>query len=210
VRNAAKILSLLACLLLATGASAQPVASRLQDDETARLLRGETITREQTIARGDTRYVGGITYTLVDATPDEIDALLADMHAYQKVLPRTKQARLVGQNGPDAFIELHQGNSFLDASYTLRVRHGNNEARFWLDATKPHAIVDAWGFFRYEAVTDASGAPKVLLTYGVLVDLGPGLVRELFEDQIKDALLSVPHRLQAYVTENVRARAELW
>jgi len=211
VRRIAHILSLATVLATSGVAGADPsYVSRLQDDESACLSRGETVTREQTIERGDKRYVGGVTYTLVDASPDEIDALLDDMRAYQKVLPRTKQARLVGRNDADTFIELHQGNSFVDAAYTLRVRRSKNEARFWLDATKPHAIADAWGFFRYEPVTDASGAPKVLLTYGVLVDLGPGLVRELFEDQVKVALLSVPRRLQAYVTENVRARAELW
>jgi hypothetical protein len=214
VRPLPTILSLIALVCAASAAAADDrtpgFASRLQDDENVRLLRGETVTREQTIERGDKHYVGGVTYTLIDATPDEIDALLDDMRAYQRVLPRTKQARLVGRNGPDAFVELHQGNAIVDASYTLRVRRGPNEARFWLDATKPHAIADAWGFFRYESVTDASGAPKVMLTYGVLVDLGPGLVRELFEDQVKVALLSVPRRLQAYVTENVRARAQLW
>jgi hypothetical protein len=220
VRRIAKILSVLGVLAVASPAAADPAlrphmgtpgfVSRLQEDENAALLRGETVTRDQTLERGDKRYVGGVTYTLVDATPDEIDALLDDMRAYQKVLPRTKQARLVGRNDADAYIELHQGNAIVDATYTLRVRRGRNEARFWLDATKPHAIADAWGFFRYEPVTDASGAPRVLLTYGVLVDLGPGLVRELFEDRVKVALLSVPRRLQVYVTENVRARAELW
>jgi hypothetical protein len=211
VRRIAKILSLLAVLALASPAAGDAgFVSRLQEDENAALLRGETVTREQTIERGEKRYVGGVTYTLVDATPDEIDLLLDDMHAYEKVLPRTKQARLVGRNNGESYIELHQGNAIVDATYTLRVRRGKNEARFWLDATKPHAIADAWGFFRYEPITDASGAPKVLLTYGVLVDLGPGLVRELFEDKVKVALLSVPRRLQAYVTENVRARAQLW
>jgi hypothetical protein len=204
------LLALVAGACAAGRARADALASRLPEGETARLLQGETVTRERTLEHGAARYVGGVTYTLVDATPDEIDALLDDMRAYQKVLPRTKQARLVGRNGPDLFVELHQGNGLLEAAYTLRVRRGKNETRFWLDASKPHAIADAWGFFRYEPVTDASGATKVLLTYGVLVDLGPGLVRELFEDQVRVALLSVPRRLQTYVAENVRARAGLW
>ena len=173
-----------------------------------RLLRGATITREQTVERGTARYVGGVTYTLVDSTPEEMRDLFDDVAAYQRVLPRTKQARLVGKNGPDTFVELHQGNSFVEAAYTIRLRRddGAHEVRFWLDPTKPHAIADAWGFFRYEPTTDAYGAPKILLTYGILVDLGPGLVRELFEERVRVAMLGVPQRVREYVSAQKLAR----
>ena len=53
-----------------------------------------------------------------------------------------------------------------------------------------------------------SGAPRTLVTYGVLVDIGPGLVRELFEEQLRGLMLSVPQRLQRYFAENVRARPQ--
>ena len=188
----------------ATPARAQAPApeSALTPDDTARLLRGETVTREQTLERGGSRYVGGVTYTLLDATPDEVSGLLDDVAAYARVLPKTKTATLVGRNGPDMFVELHQGNAFVDTAYTIRLRRSPtpNEMRFWLDPTKPHGIEDAWGFFRYEPVVDASGATKVLLTYGVLVDLGAGLVRDLFEERVRLALLGVPERVRAYLT----------
>ena len=191
--------------------AAQPppssIAGGLGADDVARLLRGDTVTREQTLERGAARYVGGVTYTLVDATPDEMADLFEDVAAYQRVLPKTKQARLVGRNGPDTFVELHQGNTFVDAAYTIRLRkEGAHEVRFWLDPTKPHAIADAWGFFRYEPATDAAGNPAVLLTYGVLVDLGPGLVRDLFEERVRVAMLTVPQRVRDYVTARQLAR----
>src|SRR5689334_300038 len=118
-------------LLGSPPAGASPIApaeaigvlgSGLGGDDAARLGRGETVTREQTIDAGERRYVGGITYTLVDTPPEELGALLEDVRTYRQVLPRTKQARLVGENGPDFFVELRQGNSLVEAKYTLRAR----------------------------------------------------------------------------------------
>jgi ribosome-associated toxin RatA of RatAB toxin-antitoxin module len=206
-----RFLATVAIVGLVGAFAAVPATARAQErtaehaltpDDTARLLRGETITREQTLERGTARYVGGVTYTLLDATPEEVSDLLDDVASYARVLPKTKTAALVGRNGPDMFVELHQGNAFVDTAYTIRMRRSPtpNEMRFWLDPTKPHGIEDAWGFFRYEPVTDASGATKVLLTYGVLVDLGPGIVRDLFEARVRGALLGVPERVRAYLT----------
>ena len=179
-------------------------------EESARLARGETVTHPETLEAGDRRYVGGVTYTIVDASPEDLARVLVDLRAWRKVLPRTKQARLVGEDGQDFFVELHQGNSLMEANYTLRAHKdpAHHEVRFWLDRRRPHAIADAWGFFRYETVPSLSGAPRTLVTYGVLVDIGPGLVRELFEEQLRGLMLSVPQRLQRYFAEDVPARPQ--
>jgi hypothetical protein len=193
-------------LVLALASTASPALAQegtlgLDGAEQARLARGDTVTRDQTLTRGGSRYVGGVTYTILDTTAAELSELFDDVSSYASVLPRTKRATLVGKNGDDTFVELHQGNAFIDTSYTIRLRRapGSREIRFWLDPTKPHAIDDAWGFFRYESVTDATGAERVLLTYGVLVDLGPGIVRDLFEERVRIAMLAVPARVRAYL-----------
>src|SRR5207244_7940270 len=152
----------------ASQAIAVPLVRGLSLDETTRLEHGETIIREQTIDHGGTRYVGGVTYTILETSPEGLAQILDDMTAWQRVLPRTKRARLVGQNDGDSFVELRQGNSLVEAKYTLRVRknHGGREGRFWLDPSRPHGIDDAWGFFRAEPLAEtAGGQPRVLLTY---------------------------------------------
>jgi hypothetical protein len=203
---------------LAIGLSAlcaRPSAARadLTQDETVRLSRGETVIREQTYESGDRRYIGGLTYTIVDATAFELASVLEDVGAYRWVLPRTKQARLVEESHGDKFVEVVQGNALVEAAYTLRVRRATaapesargagatREIRFWLDLSRPHGIDDAWGFFRVEPFIGANGQPRVLLTYGVLVDMGPGIVRDLFEERVRGALLSVPQLVRRYVAE---------
>jgi hypothetical protein len=199
----------LAIGLVATDAHAAH-AETLSADENARLMRGETITREETLERGeDHRYVGGVTYTVVDASADEIATLLEDVAAYKQILPRTKRARIVGVDGSDFFVELRQGNAIAEAAYTIRVRRdpAKREVRFWLDPSRPHGIDDAWGFFRYEPLAQVTpGVPRVLLTYGVLVDLGPGIVRDLFEERLRALMLSVPQRVREYVWRAIRPR----
>lgn len=181
-------------------------ADALTHDETSRLSRGDTVVREQTFERGERRYIGGVTYTIVDATSAELASMLDDIDAYRRVLPRTKHARFVGAEGSDRLVELVQGNALVEAEYTIRVRRTGNEIRFWLDPGYPHAIDDAWGFFRMQPFNGRSGEPRVLLTYGALVDVGPGIVRELFEERVRAALLSVPQRVRRYVAENRLAR----
>lgn len=188
---------LLASLFLSGSASAE----RLSRSEAARLERRETVIRAQTFERGDHRYVGGITYTVVDASAAEVGAILDNVDSLRRVLPRTKRARTVGHEGGDQLIEIASGNAVVEAEYTMRVRRGPNEAQFWLDQSRPHGIDDAWGFFRFEPFIAPTGEERVLLTYGVLVDVGPGIVRELFEEKVRAALLSVPQLVRRQVAD---------
>jgi hypothetical protein len=175
--------------------------SALTAAESGRLSRHETVTREQTLEYGDHHYVGGLTYTMLEASPAEVAAVLEDVDSLKRVLPRTKHARLVGTQSGDQLLEITSGNGVMEAAYTLRVRRGKQGVRFWLDPSRPHGIDDAWGFFRYETVVGPAGDERVLLTYGILVDVGPGIVRELFEERVRSALLSVPQLVRRQVAE---------
>lgn len=204
MRSLSRLLAVLAVVSLAPAAR----ADALSEQESIRLTRGETVVREHTWEPGrSARFVGGVTYTVVDAAPAEIGAMFDDVDAYRRVLPRTKRARFVGveANG-DRLVELVQGTSLVEATYTLRVRQDSRtgarrEVRFWLEPNRPHEIDDAWGFFRMDPFTGPSGEQQVLLTYAILVDIGQGLVRELFEERVRAALLSVPQLVRRYVAE---------
>lgn len=200
-----------ACAPLVLGsAPGRAHADPLSTSETARLDRGEMIVREQTWEIGDRRYIGGLTYTVVDASAAEVAAVLDDVSAYRRVLPRTKHVRLLKQRGNERFVHVVQGNALVETSYTVRVRNEpsidpmhpeSREIRFWLEPSLPHGIDDAWGFFRIQPFVAPNGAPRVLLTYGVLVDVGPGLVRDLFEERVRAAMLTVPDLVRRYVAE---------
>lgn len=193
-----------ATIALAVALGAAPAkADALTVDESAQLSRGDTVIRAQTLERGEHRYVGGVTYTALDATVGELDAIFDDVATWQKILPRTKSAVKVGERDGDILVELRQGSSLFETSYTIRVRKdaASGCVRFWLDPSRPHGIDDAWGFFRVAALADG----RALVTFAVLVDMGDGLGRALFEERVRAATFAVPQRLRGYVAQ-LRAR----
>ncbi len=198
--------SLLVCA--ASLATSNARAEGLTADETARLDRGEMVSRPVTLEGEESRYVGGVTYAVVQASVSEIQELFEDVSSYAHVLPRTKRASLVGRRGLDQLVELRQGNAVIDARYTLRVRHEawRRDVRFWLEPSRPHDIRDAWGYFHVDPLPDsASGVPRSLVTYGILVDVGPGIVRELFEERVRAVVLSAPDVLRRFVAVRHRS-----
>ena len=191
-----RILPLTALAVLLFAASAAP-AGGLTARETQQLLRGETVVRTQLLRRGDRRYVGGVTYSVVDADADELAQLVADVDAWRRILPKTRSARSMGTAGNDALVELTHGSALVQATYTMRVRREGRVVRFWMDPGRRHDIEDAWGFVRAEPMADG----RSLVTYGVLIDMGPGLLRDLFEDTVRELALSVPDRVRGLVLE---------
>lgn len=185
--------------LVSTAAAAGPDA--LAPDEQKRLDAGGTVVRERTFDIDGERYIGGLTYTVLDHSAAEVESVLDDISTYRRILPRTKQVRLVAVEGRDRLVELVSGNALVEATYTIRIRQEGDELRFWLDPLRPHGIDDAWGFLRMEPFTTASGEAKTLLTYGVLVDVGGGMIADAFEGRIRSALLSVPDLLRRQVAE---------
>jgi hypothetical protein len=180
----------------------------LSSDEMGQLARGETVVRPQDMEADGRRYVGGITYTVLEASAEELMAVLDDPHAYTEFLPKTKFAQRVAAHGNDSLMELHQGNALVDAAYTIYIRKEpeRGRVRFWLDLSRPHAIDDAWGFFRYHAIDRTTSAPRTLMVYGALVDLGPGIIRELYEERLRRAMLAVPQLVRKYIARVTAGR----
>lgn len=161
------------------------------------LLLGSTVARPVVFERRAARYVGGVSYQLVRASPRAVLAALEDVNDLPFMLPHTQRARLVGHVGRDACIELTQGNGLVSATYTVRARRvkGRSELRFWLDRSRPHGIEDVWGFFRVEPFD----AGRSLVTVAVALDLGPGLARMLFEGRIQNVILGTPERIRDFI-----------
>jgi hypothetical protein len=180
-------------VVCATGGTAR--ADGLAPGETARLLRGKTVAREQELSRGSRRYVGGVTYTIIDAAQSDLGAVLDDVSAWRRFLPKTRDAQRVGSAGDDTLVQITHGSALVQVGYTLRVHHDAHGVRFWMDPGRPHDIEDAWGFFRTEPLGDG----RTLVTYGILVDMGAGILRDMFESRVKELALEVPDHVRDVV-----------
>jgi hypothetical protein len=191
---------LLALLTIVLGLAAADTAraDSLTLNEQVYLDRGETVYRPTTIEEGDARLVGGVTYTVLDASIADLMPLFDDAAAYKELLPRTLDAR-VRREGDARVVALRTGNALFEGAYSLYMRRtSDNEVRFWLDRRAHHDIDDAYGYFRFtELDPGQDGRPRTLLTYAIAIDVGAGLVRDMFEDRIRAASLTLPQNLVA-------------
>ena len=174
-------------------------------DERAMLLAGETVSRPMTIERDGGRYVGGVSYQVVRASPDQVLAALGSPRELPSLLPRTKSAKLVGVDSRGALIELCQGTALVDATYSVRVRRARDgELRFRLDPTRPHGIHDVWGYLRARPF----GRHHSMVTVAVALDVGPGMFRALFEERIQRVILGTPRQIRDYLEPRALARSD--
>jgi hypothetical protein len=179
-------------------------AEGLTKDELAALARGEVVKRsfDLDLPQGD--YIGGLGYVIIPAPPAEVMAALLDPASYEHIFPLTLEAGLVGRDGDDFFIHFRQGGRRISGEYTVRARRETPSlVRFWLDPSRPHDIADCWGFFR----ADPAEGGRTLLSYGALLHLEFGVMKLLFQEQIRSYALEVPGRLRSHVEERRGARA---
>lgn len=192
------VLALSLTLPAAAETAARPAAaaSPFTDRERDALSGGLMVARALRFQHEGGRYVGGVSYQVVDARPELVLAVLSDVNNWPEALPRTKSARLLDSKDGLSRVELVQGSSLVDARYTVVLDRADAETiRFWLDPSAPHDIRDVWGFFR---VRELPGG-RSLITVGAALDLGDGLTRMLFEDKIASMLLRAPRQIRQFV-----------
>ncbi len=180
--------TVIASLLLATPAHA------LTPNEKARLARGETLAEPTTYHRNGGRFVGGVSYRIVDADAARLSAMLRTPKTWASLLPRVSDVSLlaVEKNGHAHLRITHAFGPFRGAyevvlAFTDQGRYG----RFWVNRTADNDLVDGWGFVRLTPLPMG----KTLVTWAVLFDLGDGVTRSMFESKMQRAALDVPRRL---------------
>ncbi len=193
------------------GTAAEAVTSPRSPFETtpearARVDRGECVSfvaEERVLGRP--RMVL-LAYQRVRTSRDRIARAMIDPAAYLSVLPRTLDARVARRQGDTSWIGLVQGNSFIELRYVMRVEPDQTRSlyRFWVDATYPHDLDDAWGFLRLEPLAGSRGLHEdavgdYLVSYGLVFDLGGGILQTMFSQRILAVLRTIPERLRRYV-----------
>jgi carbon monoxide dehydrogenase subunit G len=191
-----------ALAVIAASSLASAAGSELTEAEMADLDSGRMVSRPDDVERNGRRYIGGVSYIMIDAPTEQVLGVLDDVRTYRDILPRTRSVRWLGiARDGDTIIELEQGNAVAHGKYAVRIHRNRAERnppsaiiRFWLDPRFSHDIADASGFFHVEAVGE-----KTRLTYLVMVDLGAGVFGQMFEGRIRRAALSTPLLVKKYV-----------
>lgn len=198
---------LAAACVAATTAGAQrtgarPGSSGFSGTERARLNRGDLVVRQSaSVVRGH-KMVGGSAWIRVRRPPDVVYRAATDYARWTRFIPRATETRAVRRGAsPNVFVRHRYGP--VDARYELRVvaQAHAHDVRFSLDPSRPHTIAAAWGYMH---VTPYEGGS--LLSFGVMIDVGDGLVRTLFEDEVQRWALRVPQELRRWVESREATR----
>jgi hypothetical protein len=201
---------LLACVAIALApasyASAQvEVTSRpLDGAERARLAQGRLVVRSTTQSRGPLELVGGVSYQVIDASPDEVWGALEDTNEWRRMLPQVAESRQVASRGSERTVYLRQAQGPISASYYLRATYASttHDLTFSLDTERPHDIRAAWGFMTVRPY----GEGQTILCYGAMVDIGNGLLTSMVRGTMHEWLLKVPSTVKRYVEGRGRNR----
>jgi len=184
---------------------AEPIAHRvgfpeqaaLSVDERDALERGVLIPRRMRFTGAGKEYVGGVAYQLVRATPAQVLGSLEHSPNLEHVFPVTKDVTEVARHQGVKSLRVTHGKGFVTVAYTVDVTRDDEAYRFWMDDEQHHDIRDVWGYLR---VTPYD-AERSLITVGVALDLGPGIVRTLFESSVRDGMLSTAGRIRNFVEQ---------
>ena len=185
--------------LVENGGEDFPAPPGLSSEQHRTLRDGGRVEQFIKLDRQGQRYVGGVAYALVRAEPRQVFEVLNQLETLSQVLPRTRNTRIIDRSGNRVRLELEQGNSVVSTTFTVffqleppEDRYDPQVVRFWLDPSQPHSIDDAWGFFRATRYDDQYS----LVSVGALVNLGPGVIRMLFEERITRSILRMPNRIR--------------
>ncbi len=186
--------------------TASPSPFHASAEDMARVVRGECVSfvAEEPVL-GQRRMVL-LAYQRLRTSRAHLARAMVDPNAYLTVLPRTQDAFVAKRSGDTTWIGLRQGTALVQLRYVMRVEPSEDRAlyRFWIDERYAHDLDDAWGFMRLEAFPGSRGLREgevgdYLVSYGLVFDLGGGILQSMFSERILAVLRTIPERLKRYV-----------
>lgn len=153
-------------------------------------MAGELVRRPDARREGNGRYIGGTSWQRVRASRETVWRVINDVSNYTRLIPGVDRAQVLEERAEHRVVSLRHSYSFVSASYSARVRvdADAHTIYFELDSTRPHDIRDGRGFI----TLDRYGEDETIVTWGVMADVGSGILTGVFAPVIHDWILRVP------------------
>ena len=179
--------------LAGTGADSE---ASFTAEERARLERGELVQRSTTRERAGMRLMGGSSWQLIDSPPEVVWQALLDTPRYPRFLPQVAEAKLVRQSGGTRKVFVRHGGLAAASYYvSLRVENPLRDISFRIEESGAIGVRAAWGFYSLRPY----GHGKTLLAFGIMADIGDGLLTAIVRPQIHEWMLKVPWMVKRFV-----------
>jgi len=200
------ILALAASLLLASGVQLPRAAakgdgsSNFSSDELRSLAAGKLVRRPVAQRRGDLHLIGGTSFQVIDAPIHVVWQALLDTQHYPRMMPEVVEAKLVDKAESKRTLFMRQGNlSMLEVKYFLAVNLDSKrrDIEFRLDPSHDNDLRSAYGFYNLRPFKDDAG--RTLLSYGIMADIGSGLLVSLARDTVHEWMLRTPWLVKRFI-----------
>lgn len=205
-RHLGTVTAALGCIVLLAGVARAQETDGFTADERQRLDRGELVVRPVTRRRGSLRLIGGSSWQVVERSVSETWRALCDPRSYRSMLPAAQEARVVAHRPGERVVRVTHAAGFVSASYHLRMQydHDRHDIAFRLDEGRPNDLRAAWGFIAVGPYRD--DPERALVSYGVMADVGGGVLGGIMRGAIHDWMLRVPSTIRGYLHGAARYR----
>lgn len=191
--------SLLALSALGTRAQTGPIDGEpFTQDEQARLRAGELVRRPARRREGGYSYIGGTSWQRIPARREDVWREILEVENYTDLIPGVEEARWVVNRGEERVVYLRHRYSFVNAAYhaNVRIDRATWTIRFDLDRSRPADIRDGRGFI----TVDRYRGRESIVTWGVMADVGSGIITGVFAGVIYDWILRVPFCVRGHMS----------
>lgn len=178
-------------MVLASSALAQGGA--FSDEERTTLTGGGLVRRDLTRREGGRTLYGGASWQFIEVPLDQVWQSVTDIATLPRVIPALDTAYLVQDNGDQRVLYFHHRSGIAETAYHVRMdlNRPDHSIRFALDTSRPHDMRDGHGSLR---LTPYHGG--TIVEWGILVDLGGGMVMDLFAPIVSEWMLVPPRCLR--------------
>jgi hypothetical protein len=201
-----RVAVLAATLMVAAASSAQQHGDSFTADERARLAAGELVVRSVTRQQGSLSLIGGTSWKVLDTTPEITWRALCDSPQYRRMFPSTEESQIVAHSPGERVVRFRHNYGPVSALYHLRMRfdHEHRDIAFRLDRERPSDLRAAWGFLSARPYGETGD--RTLVSWGIMVDLGGGLLGGIFRGSAHEQVLRVPQTVGEYLDGAGRGR----
>lgn len=139
--------------------------------------------------RGARRAFGGVSFLWIEAPVETVWAKASDASVLTALIPTLASARVVEERAGERVIRMHHSYGVGETNYYLHMTldEARHELHFEVDASRPRDVTSGNGFLRLTAHRGGT-----LVTWGMRMDPGVGVLGELFGSMLDAWLLKPP------------------
>jgi hypothetical protein len=178
--------------MLAVTEGVRSQTSSFDASERSALTRGDLVRREVTRREGSARLFGGTSFQRIRAPIDAVWAKASDPAALTELIPSLDRARVVEERGGVRVVRMdHAG--LVPTSYHLRMELDErvHAMTFRLDESRRNDVRSGRGFMSLAPYRGGT-----MVTWGMLIDPGVGVMSDVFGPMLSGWLLRPPSCLR--------------